>query len=672
MIAPSLKDSEAYFRYIIDESPTILWASDKNGQTLFTSQAWERLTGIGVDEMARTDWRSYTHPDDISVIETTMRAAYQNAAPYTFHMRVKGRHGGYVWLSVHASPILDEQGELQGFIGSSTDISDLKQLNESLAASEEWFRSAFEHATVCMAMTDLNGHLIRINPAFTKLLGYSDAEVAGRHFNEITHPDDVMIGLALKEQLIGGRMPTGRAEKRIIDKQGGVLHVAVGVTLVRDGQGTPRHLLASINDVTRLKQLNESLAVSEERFRSAFDYAATGMTMVSLEGNYIRVNQAFCDMLGYTARELLNRHVNDVTHPDGLVEGLQLMRVLKTPGVTNRQLEKRYKHKNGSDVWCLLGATLVRDPVGKPLYYLGQVLNITARKRMEEQLKEINRQLSDELEERKKLEQKLVQTQKLESLGQLTAGIAHEINNPVAYIKSNLNTLKFYRDEFQKSAALAHELEEQVGRDHPKKYRELLDRIREHRRQANFPKILPESTGLIEECQEGVERIADIVGSLKSFARVDNSDMRAADVNQCIKNALRMLENELKYKCSVYEDYGDLPSIRGLPIQLSQVFVNLLINAAEAMDDQGDVFIETVYEKKKSQVTVCIRDTGTGIEGRHLNQIFDPFFTTKPVGRGTGLGLYVSYGIIQRHGGAIEVESTAGEGSTFTVRLPIR
>lgn len=181
--------------------------------------------------------------------------------------------------------------------------------------------------------------------------------------------------------------------------------------------------------------------------------------------------------------------------------------------------------------------------------------------------------------------------------------------------------------------------------------------------------ILGDVDALLKESTEGLNRVKEIVQDLKSFARLDESDSKEADINECLDSTLKLVWNELKYKCTVVKKYATLPPLACNAGHLNQVFMNLLVNAAHAIDGQGTITIETVLDRM--DILVRISDTGQGISPEELGKIFDPFFTTKPVGKGTGLGLSISYGIIADHGGDIRVTSTIGMGTCFTIRLPL-
>jgi two-component system NtrC family sensor kinase len=261
----------------------------------------------------------------------------------------------------------------------------------------------------------------------------------------------------------------------------------------------------------------------------------------------------------------------------------------------------------------------------------------------------------------------LLQSEKLAALGQLAAGVAHEINNPIAYVNSNLGTLKGYVKDMIKILG-AYEAANQALPHQP----EAQARLRQLKSELELGFLCEDAPQLIDESLEGVFRVRRIVQDLKSFAHADTTpEWVPADVHECLDSALNIANNEIKYKATVVRDYGALPEIECLPAQLNQVFLNLLVNAAQAMPESASGTITIRTTSDDAEIRVEIADTGGGITPENLKHIFDPFFTTKPIGTGTGLGLSLSYGIIKKHHGRIDVRSEVGRGTTFSLILPI-
>ncbi|KPF48973.1 ATPase [beta proteobacterium AAP121] len=277
-----------------------------------------------------------------------------------------------------------------------------------------------------------------------------------------------------------------------------------------------------------------------------------------------------------------------------------------------------------------------------------------------EDASDLSRQLSQ-------AQQQLMQSERLASIGQLAAGVAHEINNPVGYIFSNIGTLERYLADLFRMLAAYEAAEPQIaGTPAGREVAELRESIELSYLKDDIPNLMAETL-------EGVRRVRKIVQDLKDFSRVDaRKDWEWADLHRGLESTLNIVNNEIKYKADVVREFGQLPEVQCLAPEINQVFMNLLVNAAHAIEKSRGTIVIRTGVLEDAQVWVEISDDGCGIPAEQLQRIFDPFFTTKPVGHGTGLGLSLSYGIVQKHHGRIEVRSEPGQGSTFRVTLPVR
>lgn len=283
------------------------------------------------------------------------------------------------------------------------------------------------------------------------------------------------------------------------------------------------------------------------------------------------------------------------------------------------------------------------------------------------QVKQWNQDLENRVQEKvtelKSAQGQLLQSEKLASIGQLAAGVAHEINNPVGYISSNVGTLKNYIENLFRVLDAYEQLEQLVGASSN------LDNIIAVKKEVEIDYLKQDIAELIAESQEGITRVKQIVQDLKDFSHVDEAEWQWVDIHKGIDSTLNVAHNETKYKAEVIKEYGDIPRIQCMPSQINQVFMNLVVNAAHAIEERGVITIRSGHTEET--VWVSVSDNGKGIPEDVQKRIFEPFFTTKPVGKGTGLGLSLSYGIIEKHNGVITVESEPGVGTTFKVELPI-
>ncbi|WP_100753345.1 sensor histidine kinase [Vibrio salilacus] len=300
------------------------------------------------------------------------------------------------------------------------------------------------------------------------------------------------------------------------------------------------------------------------------------------------------------------------------------------------------------------------------------VYDLTAQACQQTELKTLSRrlhreqtELKDALSNLKNAQSQLLQSEKMASIGQLSAGIAHEINNPLGFITSNIQTLDDY---FRKISDVVSALEQAIEESGDAA---LVERQRQLVEHSKLTYVLEDVNDLIAESLEGSSRVMAIVKNLKEFSHADDSEWLYSDLRQGLDSTLRIINNEVKYTAIVEREYADAtPSVYCQPMQLNQVFLNLLVNASQAIQENGIIRVR-MQPLSDDQVQIQIEDNGSGIPKENLSAIFEPFFTTKPVGDGTGLGLSVSYGIVNAHGGTIEVDSEVGKGTTFTLTLPV-
>jgi two-component system, NtrC family, sensor kinase len=258
----------------------------------------------------------------------------------------------------------------------------------------------------------------------------------------------------------------------------------------------------------------------------------------------------------------------------------------------------------------------------------------------------------------------LLQSEKMASIGQLAAGVAHEINNPIGYVYSNLGTLEKYVQDTFALIDLFEQAESSITDA------EVKSRLQTAKKRMDIGFLKTDLRALMDESKEGITRVKTIVQNLKDFSHAgDSEEWHFADLHKGLDSTLTIVNNEIKYKADLVKEYGNLPDVECLASQLNQVFMNLLVNAAHAIKDHGTITVRTGKEGDEVWVDIC--DTGQGIAPEHMQKIFDPFFSTKPVGKGTGLGLSLSYSIVQKHHGRMQVQSELGKGTTFRVWLPL-
>lgn len=431
------------------------------------------------------------------------------------------------------------------------------------------------------------------------------------------------------------------------------------------GVAVPRWLTRSRAQVTMQHQ-NDLLAAA---VRSADEGIMVSTFGASDESPRIEfVNDAFARMCDRAPDELVGRPLAEVEgHRIG--HGAGELGHSVSDGRSTR-LETAIERPDGSREYWEWHVSPVRDRSGEITHFVSSLRDITRRRRYEEELRRTADALTAANRELREHHAQLVQSEKMASLGQLAAGVAHEINNPIGYVRTNVDLLEQDLRAVRGLLDCLLDLAGAVAAGDGGAARQAVATADEIADRDNVPALLEELDPMLADIRDGLDRVHEIVSDLRDFARPSESEPEPTDVNHQLEVALKIAHNALKYRCEVVTELGELPTIISQPGQLSQVFTNLLVNAADAIADRGTITATTAADA--DWITVQVTDTGCGIEREHLAEIFSPFFTTKPVGQGTGLGLAVSYGIVTRLGGTITVESTPGVGSTFTVRLPVR
>jgi len=289
--------------------------------------------------------------------------------------------------------------------------------------------------------------------------------------------------------------------------------------------------------------------------------------------------------------------------------------------------------------------------------------NFEAKKFLDEKVKERTNELQKALETLKQAQSQLVQSEKMASLGQLVAGIAHEINNPVNFINAGVESLSANLDDIRKVLDVYHKIT-------PVNVSEKLQEIEELKEKVEYKTAVREINQLIESIRTGTTRTTDIIKGLRTFSRLDEDILKTTDIHEGIDSTLILLHNKYKNRIEMIKEYADLPVIECYPGQLNQVFMNLLSNAIDAIENTGTIRIKT--SAAGSFIKISIKDSGHGVPEDIREKIFDPFFTTKGIGKGTGLGLSISLGIIEKHNGKIEIAGSAGNGTEFIITVPVK
>lgn len=410
-----------------------------------------------------------------------------------------------------------------------------------------------------------------------------------------------------------------------------------------------------------LRAANEQLSRMNVHLQCAVEQSPTISTVLSMQGNVIYATPSFQQITGFLPTHTQTFFDSQVFTQFPLDSIVQMLESKEEPFVYQGELG--IKTAEGSSCYLSVCFSPVEDEQGESLNILFSASDITSIKKLSLKLKETNSQQQEMIEQLENAQNQLRESEKMASVGQLAAGVAHEINNPIGFISSNAKSLESYLENFLSLLDSYSRLEASL----PESDRKVISGIKD---EFGYDFIREDVSELLADTREGIDRVTRIVRDLLSFSRSAETEFVYADVRDGLKSTLNVVWSELKYKVDVSMELEDIPQVCCVPSQLNQVFMNMMVNASHAIDVKGTLAIRT--RSIGDEVLIEFEDNGSGIEADNVSKLFDPFFTTKPVGTGTGLGLSVSYGIIQKHHGRIEVVSEVGKGTCFSIWLPVQ
>ena len=533
-----------------------------------------------------------------------------------------------------------------------------QHIHKHLRESERRFQTTFEQAAVGMAMVGADGSMLQVNRRLCEIVGYAADELLKLRFQDLTHPEDLAPDLEANRAMRSGAMPSYSREKRYLRKDGGIVWIRLAVAPVRGENGQVDHFVSVFEDITETRQAEIALRESEEKYRCLFASSRDAiMTLRPPTWRFTDANPATLAMFrARSTEDFTCRGPGDLSpekQPDGRASGdAALERIETAMRDGSAYFEWTHKRLDGQEFPARV--LLTRVELGKE-----QFLQATVR----------------DISEQRQFEVDLGHARKLEAVGQLAAGIAHEINTPTQYVGDGVH---FLREAFESYRRLVGQYRRAVEVLETAGGQEAMVReIREMEEDIDLTYLDANVPGSFASCQDGISRISTIVRAMKEFAHPDQREMVPADLNQALQTTLAIARNEYKYVAEVTTEFGDLSPVRCHVGDLNQVFLNLIVNAAHAIGDvvgkgggKGKICIKT--SREGDLVRIDIADTGSGIPEAIRHRIFDPFFTTKGMGKGSGQGLAIARSIVvTKHHGSLTFESQVGKGTTFTIRLPI-
>lgn len=612
----------------------------------------EEVTGKTVFDVLPEEQAAENEAQDMRIISEQGSASYESYAR---------RCDGVSRLILQTkAPFSRPDGSVGGVVGTFMDITEQRLMDEQIRTMSR----AVEQSPITIVMTDTLGRIEYVNPKFCQVTGYTQEEAIGQNSSILSSGESAPEEYAEMWRTIGsGHEWRGEFYNR--RRNGELYWEFASITPLTDKNGNITGYLAVKEDITARKEAEKALARSQQElmlkhqelgdvfdqvdlakkeWEETLDCLKDFVILTDADHHVRRCNRLLCDMTGKDFNEVIDRDWRDLLSEAGF-------------SFTSFDGNSGELINTGSQRLYDLNIYTIDDPLSERTSGLVVSLNDTT------EIRSVTEELQRTSKELNETQNRVFQQEKMASIGQLAAGVAHEINNPMGFISSNLSTLNKYLERLKEFIAAQDQIVSVVnnGTD--------MDRICELRRKLKIDHILDDTKNLIAESQDGAGRVRRIVQDLKSFSRVDQAELSVVDINECLNSTINVAWNEIKYVATLNRDFGTIPPVMCYPQQLNQVFLNLLVNAAQSLESQGEITVRTWPEE--NHVFVSVSDSGIGMSPEVMNRIFEPFFTTKEVGKGTGLGLSISYDIVRKHGGELTVESVVGDGTTFTIRLPV-
>ena len=674
---------------------------DWNLQTgeLFLSDRFKEITGY--DEHSPIldyfeELNKGTHPDDLALVMQALQDHLNKKTPhYIIEYRCWCYNSAYKWILSRGQALWDASGKAVRMVGSITDITEPKQAEEALRESEARYQKLSANLPGIIYQYLLRGDgsfsFPYISPACRELLELEPEDVLqnGALVRNLIHPDDLENhdeSVAISAQTLQpwqweGRMvlPSGKIRwfqivSRPEAKENGAF--------LWDGIAV---------DITDRKQAELALQESQQFIKKVADATPGILYLYDLEEQRnIYTNTSMFTLLGYTSDEITamdSSLMPELIHPEDLPKIVKHhASFAEIEDGETREIEYRMRAADGQLLWLQSRDTIFsRNADGQAKVIIGVSQDITTRKQAEEALRQSEererekaRDLESALRSLRSTQTQLIQTEKMSSLGQLVAGIAHEINNPVNFIHANIDYLNQYTKQLLDLVTLYEQ-------EYPEPNSKIVDRIQE----IDLDFMAEDLRKVVGSMQVGTERIRQIVLSLRNFSRLDESAMKPVDIHAGIESTLLILQHRLKSHDShpeieVIKEFGKLPLVECYASQLNQVFMNIIANGIDAIEERYQKLSVPGSETPSGRIAICTRvtaqntvlveisDNGTGMPQGIVDRIFNPFFTTKAVGKGTGLGMSIAHSIVvEKHNGKIECISSIGCGTTFQIEIPI-
>lgn len=569
-------------------------------------------------------------------------------------------------MSEEARPQLQKQLELSPAAHQESERL-LEEKVRELASANQLLQRYLDAVPTIMVALDTQGCITMINRAGEEFFKQPAKEMLGQAWFERHVPDPGgSVAVPLFRQIVAGEITPKEmpSEYPLVDSSGAQRLMEWRTGILTDATGATLGLLSSGEDITERKLAETAISESRNLLLKVIDTVPARVFWKDPELRYLGCNTVFAQDAGIANRdEMIGKNDYQMVWAEQADSYRADDRAVMAAGVPRLFFEEQQTTATGETVWVRTSKIPLVNDDNQTFGVLGIYEDIIEYRRIEAENRTQLAELSALNAMLIQAQSQLLQSVKMASVGQLAAGVAHEINNPIAFVDANLGALKEHMADLLNVLEAYRQCEPALLG-----HANFMALIEDAKKAADLEFLQEDIPSLIDESLEGVRRVKAIVENLKDFSRVDTAEWHFANLESCLESTLKIVWNEIKYKADVSKEFAGIPEIECLASQLNQVFLNLLVNAAQAIAERGVITLRTGFDE--NEVWVDVADTGQGIAAAHLDRIFEPFFTTKPVGKGTGLGLSLAYGIVQRHHGRLEVRSELGKGSVFHLSLP--
>lgn len=651
MAKEALRRSEEQYRRILESMPDVAWTSDVNGRTRYVSPKVNALLGFTNEEIYEGGthlWLNQIHAEDFSRVSQRYAALFEKQEGFDEEYRIRRKDGTWIWVHDRATRTHKDEGVLcaDGFM---SDITERKQAEADLRSKTAFLEAQANSTIDGVLVVDRSGRRLMANERFAELFQIpaelmADPDDRRMLDYAVTLIKDSDSFRAKVEYLYDHPSETSRDEVEF--KNGRILDRYSAPVVDKNGVYYGR--IWNFRDITEQKRNQEAL----KQLSLAVEQSPSSVLITDPQGSISYVNRKFTECTGYRPEEVIGKNPRILNAGHCPVELYRNLWATITQGrAWNGELCN--KKKNGEIFWESATITPMTNPKGQITHFLAVKEDITEKRALESQLRH---------------------AQKMEGIGQLAAGIAHEINTPTQFVMDNLTFLK---DSWKSAYVLAQRYRGAVSEAAEQLPPGVAAGLQEAERNCDLEFIIAEVPRAIDQSLDGARRVARIVRAMKEFSHPDSAEKTATDLNKAIESTVTVARNEWKYVSEVVREFDDqLPPVVCYPGDINQVVLNLIVNAAHAIK-------ETVKEGQKGKITIRTRrqgefveisvtDTGNGIPEAIRDRIYEPFFTTKEVGKGTGQGLALAYTVIvKKHAGKIWFETEIGKGTTFFITLPV-